>query len=209
LGQLLFTLSVKLGCNISSPKDFLEFCAHENEIAVLENYEIMQELAWVVPANAKEADFLSRCNTLHECIQKTKTGFLKKLLSKSGIDVENKKVKKLGCIHLLQIIKNLLDYLLENSENESAWEGASNYCDYGRKNYSISALFINNDLRQFCAHKKSSKSGISIKLLEDLGFDSALVSGGYGHAFDFIFDKVIEAIKGINNSLSAVLATKY
>lgn len=77
------------------------------------------------------------------------------------------------------------------------------------QNTSVSALFINNDLRQINSHEKNQKIGESVKLLEKLGFDSALVNSGYGHAFDFIFDKVIGDIKEINNSFNVVLTKKY
>ncbi|MBS0350475.1 MAG: hypothetical protein JSR33_04670, partial [Proteobacteria bacterium] len=136
--------------------------------------------------NMSAEDFLSRCKTIHDSLKEIKTGSLKAFLIEAG--VQKNALKELGNLKLLQGIQNILSSLIENRETISSWKDAASQINWKQENPSLSALFINNDIRQVDAHIKINEE---IKALERLGFDSAQLYDGYGKALDFMFDKII------------------
>ena len=148
----------------------------------------------------QEQDFLARCKTINEIINKIKTGSLKKLSIAMG--VKAKDIERLQTLKLLQGILNLTRIINEQNEEQSALKHANELADYNSTNHTLAALFINNDLRNAEAHEAVNKS---IEHLASLGFDSATLASGYSNALDFIFDQVIESLKNFNATLNEVL----
>ena len=145
-------------------------------------------------------DFLDRCKTIHECLKKIQINPLKQLLIEAGIEIKN--LKDLGNLKLLQGIQNISNSLIQDQKSIPAWKTSANQTDWEQQNTSLSALFINNDIRQADAHVKINEE---IESLKKLGFDSAQLRTGYGKALDFIFDKIIESIQSINKNLSVLV----
>ena len=62
----------------------------------------------------------------------------------------------------------------------------------------MASLFLNNDLRTADAHETS---GEVVRILEDLGVDTASLNDGYGRALGTVYDGVINAFLILNNEL--------
>lgn len=199
LGDLLHILALRLGIDPHSPEKYIGFSKKEIYSDGWEN-TIFCKIAKVASLNMSAVEFLSRCKTIHECLQQIKTGLLKGFLIKAG--VEEKELKEPGSLKLLQGIQNISDFLVKNNEPVSSWRDSKNQFDWKQRNSSLSALFINNDLRQADSHEKNHKT---IKALEIIGFDSAQNANGYGKALDFIFDEIIKSIQSINKNLSTLM----
>ncbi|HDL8259110.1 TPA: hypothetical protein PXQ85_004347 [Yersinia enterocolitica] len=148
----------------------------------------------------QEQDFLARCKTINEIINKIRMGSLKKLNIAMGVNTKD--VEKLQTLKLLQGILNLTEAILEQNEEQSALKHANELANFNSSNLKLAALFINNDLRNSEAHEAVDKS---IGHLAKLGFDSATLASGYSHALDFLFDKIIESLECINIALNKVL----
>jgi len=202
LGDRFRSLSSGLGMTPLSIEEYVGFSPESIKANGWMDYPILCKLARVAPFAMTEADFLNRCKTLHECLNKIKSSHLRKFLIKAGANKEDVKFKNLGNLKLLERIKNILDFLIENAEPITSWEGSVEQSNWEKINSSLAALFINNDLRQADAHEKIGQCVIA---LENLGLDSSQLSDGYGSALDFVFDEVIKSLQEINVSLSKLL----
>lgn len=194
---------VSLGSFLNTPlssSDIFEYNNDELNAEGLRNYPVLQKLSHVASSDMQEQDFLARCKTINEIINKIKIGSLKKLSIAMG--VAPKDVERLQALKLLQGILNFTDVILEQNEEQSALKHANELATFSSLNLKLAALFINNDLRNAEAHEAVDKS---IGHLANLGFDSATLASGYSHALDFIFDKIIESLKIFNANLNKIL----
>lgn len=199
LNENLVSLGRVLDVPLSS-SDIFEYNRDELDDEGIRNYPVLQKLAHVASIDMQEQDFLARCKTINEIINKIKTGSLKKLSIAMG--VKAKDIERLQTLKLLQGILNLTRIINEQNEEQSALRHANELANYNSSNHTLAALFINNDLRNAEAHEAVNKS---IEHLSSLGFDSATLASGYSHALDFIFDQVIESLKNFNATLNEVL----
>ena len=183
-----------------SGSDIFEYNKDELDAEGLRNYPVLQKLSHVAPSDMQEQDFLARCKTINEIINKIKIGSLKKLSIAMGVNAKD--VEKLQTLKLLQGILNFTDVILEQNEEPSALKHAKDLTKFNSSNLKLAALFINNDLRNAEAHEAVGKS---IEHLANLGFDSATLASGYSHALDFIFDKIIESLNNFNANLNKIL----
>lgn len=194
---------VSLGAYLDVPlasSDIFEYNKDELCAEGLRNYPLLQKLSQVASSDMQEQDFLARCKTINEIINKIKIGSLKKLSIAMGVNPKD--VEKFQALKLLQGILNFTDAILEQNEEQSALKHANELAKFNSLNLKLSALFINNDLRNAEAHEAVEKS---IEHLANLGFDGAILASGYSHALDFIFDKVIESLKNLNTNLNKIL----
>lgn len=183
-----------------SGSDIFEYNKDELDAEGLRNYPVLQKLSHVASSNMQEQDFLARCKTINEIINKIKIGSLKKLSIAMGVNAKD--VERLQTLKLLQGILNFTDIVIEQSEEPSALKHANELAIFNSPNNKLSALFINNDLRNAEAHEAVDKS---IEHLAKLGFDSATLASGYSHALDFIFDKIIKSLSDFNENLNKIL----
>lgn len=194
---------VSLGAFLDVPLtgfDIFEYNNDELNAEGLRNYPVLQKLAHVASSDMQEQDFLARCKTINEIINKIKIGSLKKLSIAMG--VKPKDVERMQALKLLQGILNFTDAILEQNEEKSALKHVNELTAFNSPNFKLAALFINNDLRNAEAHEAVDKS---IEHLAKLGFDSATLASGYSHALDFIFDKIIGSLKYFNTNLNKIL----
>lgn len=198
LNDNLLSLGQVLNVPLMS-SDIFEYNKEELEAEGLRNYPVLQKLSHVASKDMQEQDFLARCKTINEIINKIKIGSLKKLSIAMGANPKD--IEKLQTLKLLQGILNYTDTILEQNEEQSALKHANELANFNSANLKLAAIFINNDLRNAEAHEAVGKS---IEHLANLGFDSATLSSGYSHALDFIFDKVIESLKDFNSILKRV-----
>lgn len=199
LNKTLVSLGTFLNIPLSS-SDIFEYNKDELDAEGLRNYPVLQKLSHVASSDMQEQDFLARCKTINEIINKIKIGSLKKLSIAMGVN--SKDVDRLQALKLLQGILNFADAILEQNEEQSALRHANELTKFNSPNLKLAALFINNDLRNAEAHEAVNKS---MEHLANLGFDSATLASGYSHALDFIFDKIIESLKNFNEVLNKVL----
>ncbi|EPB7297297.1 TPA: hypothetical protein ACGBQ2_004962 [Yersinia enterocolitica] len=199
LNDNLVSLGRVLDVHLSS-SDIFEYNKDELDAEGLRNYPVLQKLSHVASSDMQEQDFLARCKTINEIINKIRMGSLKKLNIAMGVNTKD--VEKLQTLKLLQGILNLTEAILEQNEEQSALKHANELANFNSSNLKLAALFINNDLRNSEAHEAVDKS---IGHLAKLGFDSATLASGYSHALDFLFDKIIESLECINIALNKVL----
>lgn len=200
LGNSLFMLSYRLGIDIHQPEEYIGISQQEIYANGWRRYKTICKIAKVSSLNMSAEDFLSRCKIIHEFLQEIKSDLLKKFLIIAGSKENN--LKNLKNFKLLERIKNILDYLIKNHESISAWKDSILEFDWEKSNSSISALFVNRDLRLIDSHEIGSEVST---VLKRLGFDSAQLARGHGKALDFIFDEIIKSIQSINNSFSILL----
>ncbi|EMH1274894.1 hypothetical protein VIW49_04695 [Enterobacter bugandensis] len=183
-----------------SNSDIFEINHRELAAEGITNYPVLQKLSYVAPKDMHEQDFLSRCKTLNEIINKIKPGSLRKLLVAMGVKKHD--IEKTQTLKLLQALLNFSESIIEQNEEPFALKHAIEFSDYKKPNPNLAYLFINNDLRNTEAHEVVDKS---MEHLAKLGFDTATLISGYSQALDFIFDGVIENLKIINNSFEKAL----
>lgn len=183
-----------------SGSDIFEYNKDELDAEGLRNYPVLQKLSHVASSDMQEQDFLARCKTINEIINKIKIGTLKKLSIAMGVNAKD--VERLQTLKLLQGILNFTDVIIEQNEEPSALKNANELTIFNSPNLKLSALFINNDLRNAEAHEAVGKS---IEHLANLGFDCATLASGYSHALDFIFDKIIKSLNDFNENLNKIL----
>jgi hypothetical protein len=109
-------------------------------------------------------------------------------LEKAGCRRES--TKQLGSLKLLQALLNIITRLNLNEEFSDAFQSEAEPEEWGNRNDAMAALFLNNDLRIADAHEVEQ----CIKTLQNLGFDTANINRGYGHALDFVMDGVIASL---------------
>jgi len=163
-------------------------------------YPHLARLAQVAPLDMSQQAFLSRCKRLHEVWQRVPDGFLKSVLEKAGCP--RSAVKELGSLKLLQGLLNILARLNANEESSDAFQNNAEPEGWGDRNVVMAPLFLNNDLRIADAHEAI---GGSLRVLQDLGFDTANINQGYGRALDFVMDRVIAAFSVLNDEIAQLL----
>lgn len=89
-----------------------------------------------------------------------------------------------------------------DEESSDAFQNDVEPEGWANRNAAMAFLFLNNDLRIADAHEAI---GESLQTLQDLGFDTANVNQGYGHALDFVMDGVIDAFAAINDAVTSLL----
>lgn len=184
-----------------SPVNFVEVDRKKYEDEGFREFSIFLRLARVAPLNMSEAEFLSRCKTLNEIINRIKPGLLKEILVALG--TTGKSLQGLKTLKLLQAILNIIQYLNAQYEGIGALPYDCNHIDIKASNPDLSSFFINNDLRNAESHEMVEEC---LFHLERGGFDIASVSDGYGKALDFIFDSIINSFSLINNNLNVLLS---
>lgn len=196
LNENLVDLGKIIGVSLSNA-DIFEYNRQEFKDEGIRNYPVLQRLSYVASRNMQEQDFLSRCKTINEIINKIKVGSLRKLVIAMG--VPKKEVEKFQALKLLQAILNLCGAIVEQNEDPSALNHAADFADFKAVNANLAPLFINNDLRNAEAHEAINKS---MEHLAKLGFDAATLASGYSCALDFMFDGVIDSLSVINSTIN-------
>lgn len=199
LSDNLVALGRSIGVTLSNA-DILEINRTELESEGISNYPVLQKLAFVAPNDMQEPDFLNRCKTINEILNKIKSGSLKKLLIAMGVNKSD--IEKFQTLKLLQSLLNLIEPIIEQNEDSSVLKHATEFADFKTQNKKVASFFINNDLRNAEAHEAVNKS---IEHLAKLGFDSATLAIGYSNALDFVFDGVINSLSEINTNIEKAL----
>ena len=203
---------VRLGENLSEllertigeridPIEFLPFDREKLAKEGIRDFPIFQRLAQVAPWNMYEQDFLARCKTLNEIINRIKTGCLKKVLI--GLGIENTHIKDLKTLKLLQALLTVTQYFNEQHESIQTLPKLDECVNIRVENVSLATLFITNDLRNAESHESIEGH---LKHLERAGFEISSVSDGYGNALDFILDGVVRSFYEINTNITNLLA---
>lgn len=163
-------------------------------------YPSLSRLAQVTPLDMTQQMFLARCKSLHEVWQRIPNGYLKLMLERAGCS--RAAVKDLGSLKLLQALLNVVEMLNIHEEASDAF--ASNQAPecWNERNEAMAALFLNNDLRIADAHDAMEEC---LATLQRLGFDTATVNAGYGRAFDFIMDGVINALGTVTDAIERLI----
>ena len=199
LGDNLSSLGVAVGIQ-ERAKDIVGF----SKVALSSNgwdpYPELVRLAHVAPLDMSQQVFLSRCKSLHEIWQRIPDGFLRQLLIKAGCPGEV--VKSLGSLKLLQALLNVLQSLNANQEAPDSFPSEDEPETWKEQNDAMTPLFLNNDLRIADAHDKPDKI---VRILEELGVDTASLNDGYGRALDAVYEGVINAFLVLNEELVKLL----
>lgn len=198
-GEGLSALGDSIGVDFS-PEDLVGFNRAEVNANGWLHYPALSRLAQVAPLDMTQQQFLARCKSLHELLQKVPNGFLKSLLRHAGCP--QKGIKALGSLRLTQCLLNVLQPLNDQHEALDAFKSDIEPENWQDRNPKLAPLFINNDLRIADAHDAVKKC---IQALQDLGFDIASLSIGYGRALDFVMDGVIEAISDLADQLELLV----
>ncbi|MDO6620238.1 hypothetical protein [Shewanella sp. 6_MG-2023] len=196
LSENLATLAKVANGTLIRPVDFVLFDRQEYNNEGISNFSIIKKLSQVAPLDMYEQDFLARCKTLNEIINRFKIVPLRKVLISLGAKEED--TLKIQGIRLFQALFNILDDHNSKSESHKLLHVAAKDINITSRNAKIAPLFINNDLRNAEAHESIGKS---LEHLENLGFDISSVSEGYGHALDYILDSVTDALIELNTSI--------
>lgn len=152
-------------------------------------YPALSRLAQVAPMNMTQQSFLARCKSLHEVWQRIPNGYLKSLLERAGCSRAD--VKSFASLKLLQALLNIVERLNIHEEAIDAFASNQEPEGWRERNEAMATLFLNNDLRIADAHEAMEEC---LATLQRLGFDTANVNSGYGRAFDFVIDGVINAL---------------
>lgn len=192
-------LKITTGSEIS-PVDILTFDRESYTNEGFGDFPIFQRLAQVAPWEMYEQDFLARCKTLNEVINRIKSGCLKKVLI--GLGVENTQIKDLKILKLLQALLNVTQYFNEQCESIQTLPKLDESVNIKAENVSLATLFITNDLRNAESHESIEEH---LKHLERGGFEISSVSDGYGNALDFILDGVNTSFDEINSNIRILL----
>lgn len=199
MGDGLSMLGDSIGLMISA-EELTGFSRKEIDDNGWLNYPALSRLAQVAPLDMTQQMFLSRCKSVHELLQKIPNGYLKSLLVKAGCPRD--KVKGFASLKLIQSLLNVLESLNEQHETVDAFASVNEPERWKEMNDRLAPLFLNNDLRIADAHDALEKC---IFTLQELGFDTANLSTGYGKALDFVMDGVIDAVNAIGTELDEFL----
>ncbi len=163
-------------------------------------YPELSRLGQVAPLDMTQQMFLTRCKSLHEVWQRVPNGYLKSLLELAGCP--RVAVKGLGSLKLLQALLNVIARLNAHEEASDTFASDREPEGWSERNEAMAPLFLNNDLRIADAHEAVEQCLIT---LERLGFDTANVNAGYGRAFDFVMDGVINALGTVPAAIEELL----
>jgi len=200
LEKHLHVLAGAIGAKQFPIGEYTGFSQNQIDWSGWKEYPIFSKLAQVTPITMPEQDFLSRCKTLSEVLGRIKSGPLKQILLVGGCPT--KKLKGLKGLKLLQALSNIVTDLVDNSENVEAFANCAHDINWNTRSEAVAPLFITNDLRIADAHENVKGC---IKALENIGFDHANLRDGYGLCLDFVFDQVVESIKGLNDKIMNLL----
>lgn len=164
-------------------------------------FPVFIKLMQVSSLSMYEQDFLSRCKTLNEIINRFKVGALKRLLL--AMSAESKQVGNLQVLKLLQAFLNITEELNDQGEGTDALINSASVINWKRNNDKFSPLFVNNDLRNSEAHE--DYIGQSLDVLKKIGFDTSSVKNGYGKALDFILDGINDGLSSLNENITKIL----
>lgn len=199
LGDGLAALGAKVGLD----KSALELTGfHRAEVAANGwlMYPVLSRLAQVTPLDMTQQAFLARCKSLHEVWQRIPDGYLKSLLQRAGCP--RAAVKDLGSLKLLQALLNVVERLNTHEEASDALVSNQEPEGWSERNEAMAPLFLNYDLRIADAHEAMKES---LDTLQSLGFDTANVNAGYGRAFDFVMDGVVNALEKVAGAIEKLM----
>ncbi len=200
LGDHLVALNSDLELKPKPANEIVGFARSELHYFGWSKYPRLLRLAQVAPLAMTEQLFLSRCKNIHEFWQHIPNGFLKNLLVKAGHDRSD--IKTFRSLKLLQALLNIVERLNAENERVDAFGADPHPEDLTSENTSLTALFVNYDLRMADAHD----TGDVHRRLEELGLDVAALNEGYGSALDQVFDGVINAFAHLNKELAELLS---
>lgn len=165
-----------------------------------EMYPEVRRLARVARLDMSQADFLSRCKSLNELLNRTPQGPLKRFLVQCGYP--SAEVKELRAFRLWQAILNLVEEVNARGDTWEALEGLAKDVDCLARNPALSPIFHLNELRNGESHDSFSEVRFA---LEAMGFDTALLNGGYGIALDHVYDAIGETLERLADKIWLVL----
>ncbi len=199
LGDNLEKVSSALFQESIAANDFVGFARLEYEEKGINAFPVFRKLSKVASEKIGEHDFLSRCKTINEIINKIKVGPLRRILREAGCGRDE--VSKFRILRLIQAFMNVVSNLNESAEKISAFRGSAECFDWNSRNIELAFLFVNNDLRVIDAHEKEGAK----ELLESLEYETAKLNSGYADALDFLFDGVISSLKVVNQAIEKML----
>lgn len=173
-----------------------------NEIAAnrWRSYPELRRLAHVAPRDMSQSAFLTRCKALNELVQRMPVKPSKRLLIRAGCsDLE---LSDLRSLRLLQAIMTLAQELDARGDDWTGFVCVAENVDWRARNATLGAIFQLNDLRNAEAHENFEDVRQS---LEAMGFDTALLNGGYGSALDHVFDSCAEALEALAKAIAKLL----
>jgi hypothetical protein len=199
LGDGLAALGATVGLN-KSASELTGF--HRAEVVANGwlTYPVLSRLAQVAPLDMTQQLFLARCKSLHEVWQRIPNGYLKSLLQRAGCSRAG--VKDLGSLKLLQAVLNIVERLNIHEEASDAFASNQEPEGWSERNEAMAPLFLNNDLRIADAHEAMKEC---LETLQRLGFDTANVNAGYGRAFDFVMDGVVNALEKVAAAIERLM----
>ncbi|TIL47987.1 hypothetical protein [Mesorhizobium sp.] len=199
LGDLLADLGGRIGVDVEA-----EAVVHLSRERIIADqwrpYPELRRLARVAPLNMTQSAFLTRCKALNELLARMPQRPLKRMLRFCGCPAND--LKELRTFRLLQA---LLSFLQEANARGDDWEalaGIAQEVDWRADNPAWVPLLKLNRLRNAEAHEDFGEMRAA---LEVMGFDTALLNGGYGLALDYVFDKCAEALSTLNCELRKLL----
>ncbi|EGR2554667.1 hypothetical protein DX887_02640 [Vibrio alginolyticus] len=199
VGDGLSALGERVG-QLYSSEELIGFDKLELDANGWLHYPALSRLAQVAPLNMTQQLFLSRCKNIHEILQKIPNAFLKSLLRHAGCS--GAEIKDFGSLKLLQSLLNILESLNTEHETIDCFKSDNAPTNWNERNEKLAPLFLNNELRIADAHDAIKKC---INALQDLGFDTASLSVGYGGALDFVLDEISRAISHVADQLELLI----
>jgi hypothetical protein len=166
------------------------------------SYPELRRLARVAPRDMSQSAFLTRCKALNELVQRMPVKPLKRLLILA--ECREPELAGLRSLRLLQAMMTLAQELNARGDDWTGFVGLAANVDWLARNATLRAIFQLNDLRNAEAHENFEEVRQS---LEEMGFDTALLNGGYGSALDYVFDSCAEALEALARAMAELLDT--
>jgi hypothetical protein len=163
-------------------------------------YPEIRRLARIAHREMSQGAFLTRCKALNELIQRVPAKPLKRLLACCGCI--NEDTAQLRSFKLLQGLFTLLQEIEVRGDDWTGLAGLAPEIDWRIANLEMAPLFQLNDLRNAEAHENFEEVR---QPLEAMGFDTALLNGGYGLALDYVFDRIAAVLETICNEIDRAL----
>lgn len=199
----LVDIFAEVGSHLGISLDPAKLCGYDRgelDANGWQKYPALHRLASVAPRDITEQQFLSRCKLINEALQPIPNKSLKALLKAMG--AEAKTYNEFQLIKLLQALSAIAVDVNRKGDDVSGLHIAAKDVDILARQIVLAPLFVNNDLRNCDAHADPGKV---ISLLTILGFDTALITDGYGLALDWVFDQVTEALNAITDQFKKII----
>jgi hypothetical protein len=157
----------------------------------------LKELGHVIPLRMNQSDFMARCMTLYQLIERLKPGPIKQILRALGLSLDElKRLGNPGAVRLVQILvqhaelarTNGLNLVSEFTSLHASW-------DNSRISRSLTPIFALIELRNLCGHPQGKDGKEKLHTaLRDFGLDDSATRTGWGLALDTVYDNIISSL---------------